>query len=338
MDKIDRILAGLDTRIADVDRLIERGPGADEAPRQAPMTPKPPASPGGALTRGKVSQGVRLGLLERPVLSMESDVSRGLTTSPRELVQLVAYVTHSAHVQNNASYAPLAAQVHFVPDLENPQVNAYATYIADEHGGRGMIPLIVLLGGAVTFARLVSIAATADQVLAAGQPPHYLKLLITTLGTHLLKSQCTLPAKSAQAIAARCGLLQALENDQVARRARDFAAGLNIGIIAHELGHHVLGHTAGQAANNEVSRNQEREADSFASSVISSSPFGTYLVAGTILWELVWVWCDQVVGNSEGTTHPLAKERLMDFIRANAATAAELGITEQQIGDFLPKP
>ena len=80
-----------------------------------------------------------------------------------------------------------------------------------------------------------------------------------------------------------------------------------------------------------------RGADSFASSVISSSPFGEFMVMGTLLWELAWVWCEQAAGRTQATTHPLARERLMDFIRANAAVAAELGIDERRIGEFLPQ-
>ena len=82
--------------------------------------------------------------------------------------------------------------------------------------------------------------------------------------------------------------------------------------------------------NLEISRNQEREADSFASSVISSSPFGDYLVFGTILWEAVWVWVERATGQI-ASTHPLASERLADLIRANPSVASEIGLSLEGI-------
>ena len=315
MDNIDRMMAEIEGRIdgklAEADRKIRRGLGEDEAPAS------------------KAPQGARLGSLARPAVAEDAVLSPGLSTAPGELEQLAAYVFHSPHVQNNAVYAKIAAQVRFEPDLDDPTVNAYAGFAGGE-------PRIRLLGGAVAFSRLVSAAATADRLIRAARPAECLKTTIRTLGTHLLKNGGAISPENAQAIANQCGLLRALEDEAVARKARSFAAGLNIGIIAHELGHYALGHTVGRAVNLEISRNQEREADSFASSVISSSPFGEYLVTGTILWELVWVWCEQAAGRTAATTHPLSKERLMDFIRANAATAAELGLTEQRIGEFLP--
>lgn len=315
MDKIDRMMDEIDRKIGgkldEADRKVRRGLGEDE----------PAAAP-------KPSGGIRLGALKRPAQGVP-ELSPGLAPAPGELEQLAAYVFHSPHVQNNAHYSEVAAQVRFNPDLDDPTVNAYAGI------GEGA-PQIWLLGGAVRVSRLLAAAASADRLISAACPTQYLKATIRTMGAHLLANGAKVAPEDAQKIVGDCGLSKVLNDDATARRARSLAAGLDIGIIAHELGHHALGHTVGRAVNLEVSRNQEREADSFASSVISSSPFGEYLVTGTILWELVWVWCEKAAGRSEATTHPLSKERLMDFIRANASTATELGLTEQRIGEFLP--
>lgn len=314
MDKIDRMMAEIEGRIdgkvAEADRQIRRGLGEDE----------PAAKPAG---------GIRLGALKRPALATEPELSAGFEPAPGELEQLAAYVFHSPHVQNNGHYAAVAGQVCFNPDLDDATVNAYA-------GIRDGQPRIWLLGGAVRVSRLLAAAASSDRLGSAARPSGHLKKVIQTMGAHLLANGAKMAGADAQGIAATCGLARMLDDAAVARRARSLAAGLDIGIIAHELGHHALGHTVGRAVNLEVSRNQEREADSFASSVISSSPFGEYLVTGTILWELVWVWCEKAGGRTAATTHPLAKERLLDFIRANAATAAALGLDENRIGEFLP--
>jgi Zn-dependent protease with chaperone function len=107
-------------------------------------------------------------------------------------------------------------------------------------------------------------------------------------------------------------------------------------VIGHELGHIALGHTLGTSANLEVSRNQEREADSFASSVLSTCPFGEYLVAGPVVWELIWVWCEHAGNRRIAATHPLSKERLMEFIRANKDESEAIGMCESTIREFMP--
>jgi hypothetical protein len=132
------------------------------------------------------------------------------------------------------------------------------------------------------------------------------------------------------------GVDRHLADPAVAHKAQSFAVGMMAYVIGHELGHIALGHTLCASANLEVSRNQEREADSFASSVISTCPFGEYLVTGPVVWDLVWVWCQYAGNDRMATTHPLSRERLLDFIRANAAQSAALGISEATIRDFLP--
>ena len=115
-------------------------------------------------------------------------------------------------------------------------------------------------------------------------------------------------------------------NNQIAlTKAKSISAGLMLGIIAHECGHQSLGHVlkTGETVNLDISRNQEREADSFASSVISSSPFGEYILAGTLFWY--YALANQQRDSNE-TTHPLAKERFENYVRSNKALAASLGI------------
>jgi hypothetical protein len=109
-----------------------------------------------------------------------------------------------------------------------------------------------------------------------------------------------------------------------------------LNVVAHELGHICLGHTLGVKQNYEISRNQEREADSFAASVTASSPFSDYIVSGGIFWWVIMTWAAESAGLQAETSHPHARERLMDYIRANKAQAEEIGITQETIQAYLP--
>ena len=242
-------------------------------------------------------------------------------TTANELLQLMQYVCSSPHVTSNAKYAELPAKLHFNAKAADPTVNAFATL------ANGSDPVIMLLGGAIRFANLVSAAyvgASAAKARNGGKNP--LPEITAALGECCLRNKAVFSSATACEFAQKYNLHLVMADPALARKAKSFAAGLLIGILAHEFGHLALGHCYGNRVNLEVSRNQEREADSFASSVISSSPFGDYLVFGTILWEAVWVWVEEATGQV-ATTHPLSRERLADLIRANPSVAAEFGLS-----------
>ena len=208
----------------------------------------------------------------------------------------------------------------------DPTINAFASVAG------GDVPMITLLGGAIRFANLIAAAfvgATAAKEKNDSQSP--LPEITAALGKWCLERHAAFSAADAAEFAAKYNLNLVMDDPMLARKVKSFAAGLLTGILAHELGHLSLGHCYGRRVNLEVSRNQEREADSFASSVISSSPFGDYLIFGTILWELVWVWVEKAIGR-EATTHPLSSERLGDLIRANPSIAADLGLSADRLG------
>ena len=76
-------------------------------------------------------------------------------TTANELLQLMQYVCSSPHVTSNAKYAELPAKLHFNAKAADPTVNAFATL------ANGSDPVIMLLGGAIRFANLVSAALLA---------------------------------------------------------------------------------------------------------------------------------------------------------------------------------
>jgi hypothetical protein len=246
---------------------------------------------------------------------------------PSEIGQTYAYVINAPHITGNRQYATMASQTRLSVDPDDETINAYAT-----HGSNGNTPEIKILRGAVAFARLCgAMRASSGSGKQAARGNAW-----RDVGRLLLEQRGSLPPASAKAFVDRHAGATFWQDESLLRRAMSHCAGMLAGIIAHELGHLALGHTLGRAANLEVSRNQEREADSFASSVISTSAFSDPMVEGMILWELAWTWCDAAAGGRTATTHPLAQERLHDFIRANETIAAGLGITLDTLEHLLP--
>ena len=97
--------------------------------------------------------------------------------------------------------------------------------------------------------------------------------------------------------------------------------------IAHECGHIALGHTLDpgySVIGNGISRDQERQADSFMSSVIATSPFAKQILLGRILSMYVLSQSKPYDGTG---THPGHKERLENLVRAHPDLAASIGIT-----------
>lgn len=308
MSKLDEIEARVNARMAEIDRRLG-GLGASQSSAGAAAGKSSPAAE--RLIRAAIPA---------PIAGFPNSSADQWELSYEALLQLLNYVTSSPHVTGNAQYATL------VPSLQlryasKQEINAYAEF-------DGNVPTIYVMPGAVRYANIVSAAYVACTRAREKAPDNFSPLpeVIDALSQLVMKTNSVLTAEGACAFAEQYNLHFVMYDQVLLRKARSFASGLLIGILAHEFGHLVLGHCSGKTANLEVSRNQEREADSFASSVISSSPFADYMVFGAILWEMLWVWLEKKTGTI-ATTHPLASERLADLIRANPTTAAELGLS-----------
>lgn len=236
-----------------------------------------------------------------------------------ELDQLYEYVAKSPHVQENTQYREIVDSVVFSYSNNCAIVNAFAAWRKlDPKNSEKISRVIVFYGGAAVFCRLSALSVAAG--LAGDKDA--VKRFIGALGAR----DCDLVNfDGVRRIVREARLEQALANDQVREKAKSVAAGMIIGILAHEAGHQALGHCDNVARdrNQEVSRNQERQADSFQHCVISASPFGEYVFAGSLLWH--YALASQEEGEQE-STHPLSKERLENLVRANPEKAAEMGI------------
>jgi len=236
-----------------------------------------------------------------------------------EMAQLFEYVRRAPVVQDNQVYAATMNRVRFEYNIdpnnvEHNKVNANAGL--DKNG----VPVIRIFGGA---ARIGRVAALSIATMKYGNDGDAVKRFIATLKP----AQChTFTVNDAIQVTNDAKLVTALRSDGVIVNAKSISAGLMLGIIAHEAGHLSLGHSFSRGnyykTNLEVARNREREADSFSSSVIATSPFGESILEGTLLWYYVLASHER----GEESTHPLSRERFMNIVNSNKELARKLGI------------
>ena len=236
-----------------------------------------------------------------------------LTPTQEEFLQWWDAVRGSMHVRMNESYNASASKVKLQYLSDNDQINAFAARAQDGDGY-----LIAFYGGAVRFSRLASLAVAVDMCGRPGTASRFAK----TIDTGGMMSR-----KMAMDIMSDCGLDEAFSLPGVQTKAQAVSAGMIIGVLAHEMGHVCLGHVMGPnyyKMNQEIGRNHEREADSFASSITAATPFGEYVYEGTLFWH--YVLAQQEGNEAVESTHPLERERLENLIRANSSKASALGI------------
>lgn len=315
MGKLEEIEARLAAKMAEIDRKLG-GEVTPPAERSIPV-----GTQGSGNNCWETSIGGRIRAVLPDQLKGDLDNPSLWETTPAELGQLMGYVMSSPHVVGNALYAQIGPRLSF-KTVDDPVINAYATV-------EGQTPAIYIFNGAIRYANLISAAYVGSALVDDdGTEGGTLPELISDFARFVAGNGFKIAPKAACTFARSHGLNLVMGDPALSRRATSFAAGLLVGILAHEYGHLALGHLYGSSVTLEISRNQEREADSFASSVISSSPFGDYMVMGAILWELAWVWQEKHdPRGTVATTHPLASERLTDLINANPSAASQLGLS-----------
>ena len=275
--------------------------------------PKGPAPASGIIG---IDLGTNHGAKGAEVLKYE--LSPYAMPSEAEMVQLFEYVRNSSHVKENSLYADTMKKCRFIYASNDDIVNALAGIRKLDKNSDDLTPIVCFFGGAARFARVAALAVAAELCGDKGAGERFVKALAP-------EDCAKMDAETAVRIVDEVGLGMVFENAAALSKAKSVSAGLMLGIIAHECGHQCLGHVlrTGATVNLEILRNQEREADLFESSVISSSPFGEYILAGTLFWHYALAHREQ--GSSEDS-HPLSKERFENFVRANAGLAAQLGV------------
>ena len=245
-----------------------------------------------------------------------------LTPSEAEMEQLYRYVVTAPFVAENLQYSERLKGIPFVYIATNDVVNAAAgRRLVKKDGKKGLVFHTVFYGGAARYARLVGLAAALQDAGHKDMLKRFVAAMPRSFCARCGEEDCV-------SFIVENGLAAAVADKQIRLKAISYSSGTIVSVLAHESGHHALGHllSFSEKTNLEIDRNQEREADSFASSVISASPFGEYIFAGTLFWHYaVAVQADGA--SDEGSNHPLSRERFENFVRANAEKAAALGIT-----------
>lgn len=267
-----------------------------------------------------------------------------LAPNPDEAAEAANLVLHSAFIQQNALYRARAQKVRLWAAFGEPSVNAFATdrTIEDATGAKLEGPLVVLLGGMAAALNLVAAAAT---VAIRERSESLLRFTCHDLGRTIRDHDCRLEPKEAVQIFERN--LRFRAESQLQQDAAEFAGmaqalrlSMLMHVFAHELGHLALGHTLGEAPNSDVKRNQEREADSFASSALSSCPHPQFHFLGEVLSKAIFVWLHRGMTQSAQDTHPHARERFHNTFAANSTAAREtdraFGLDQNRLGGLLP--
>lgn len=126
-------------------------------------------------------------------------------------------------------------------------------------------------------------------------------------------------------------------SDHVRREAESILAGAVLGVLGHELGHHCLGHVTLKhpyGSTNIISRNDERCADLFSSSVVDTTMFARYSVLGSVIVSICLTWTSDE--EFDATTHPDSKERVEYIYNSHEKELVEYGITRDIIEEMLP--
>jgi hypothetical protein len=265
---------------------------------------------------------------------------------PDQITQSKNIALSSPFIQSNALYRTRIAGVSFAFLQEDTTVNAYATDFPHDlpDGGKLEPPAIVFLNGLASALRLMAAAVAVSMRPGEGVPSTGESALGRTfraMGSCLVQSGGKFDIEMLGMIFEQAILSEIVEGkDRFVSLARSLSASMEAAVIAHEAGHIALSHTLGMALNFDVSRNQEREADSFASSVLSTSPFREYLFLGQVFVTLLFSWMDHVARSKNPTTHPLGRERFFNVMTNNSAAAADaadqFGLTRERLVELLP--
>ena len=248
--------------------------------------------------------------------------------SAESMAEIWAAVVNSPHVRSNPQYATVLRNVVFRFDADNDEVNAYASRI---ERNQVRTPCVTLLGGSVRLDGLCGCALASDR---AHVTTNALARLLEKLDRDGVSP---MPAARAAGIARECGIPvepSKVQDEALRRAAGKLAAGMVMGTLSHEAGHVAYGHvqdTGLSHANVEIERNQERDADSFCASVMTSSDYGACMLEG----RMFYFWLLSRHDPKHATTHPLSKERLGNLIRANERLAKELGMESPDEGEAV---
>jgi hypothetical protein len=291
----------LGRRLAGVSARLGGAEAHENAPTRSAPGPRVGGAPAGAAPR---------------LAASPPRLPPGFLPTAADVEELRRLVFASDHVTSNARYDSAARSTRFRYLEDDPEFNAYATT-------RFVGPEVVVFGGLVR--RFAEVA------------------LCTTVGGGADSERALLGYVSARTPEDR-GAALALEQrggGSLLPWQRELLSTMVMFVIAHELGHVCYGHVFGPGYSGQpldVCRNQERDADRFAGSLIAASPFAPSWLFGQLMALVAIAMMEGGGVITEFGTHPTARERLENSVRNNREAAAALGLTDAVIGALLPAP
>ena len=123
------------------------------------------------------------------------------------------------------------------------------------------------------------------------------------------------------------------------KEATSYSDACLFAILGHELGHICLSHTihGENSYNDSISRNNERSADLFTSSVVMSSPFGKYIITGNLLFLIGFTWITNSLDcEHAATSHPYSRERAEYTFNSHEQDLIAYGITRESFDAMMP--
>ena len=255
-----------------------------------------------------------------------------LTPSFQELRSTLQTVLDAPHVSENPLYSRATKQtrLYYFPELD--VVNAFSSGY-DENRAEGW-PTVMVLGGAARFSRLVGAVIATENQTPRNDIARY-SILFRELAERLDETAC-ISLDDAWGIMTDCEVPRAaFRNDAWLPEAKRISMGIMLGIMSHEVGHLALGHVHGGSKSLQRTKNQEREADSFASSVGSGEWFAEPMFMGQLYFHFAQALNEPDGDNDTATDHPFSRERLLNLIRSNRVLAAKCGFTEDGMRKLL---
>jgi hypothetical protein len=238
-----------------------------------------------------------------------------------KLLEYFGWVIFNPHVNENPKSLEKAMRTVITYGHDNPKVNAGAGYVpedGEEENKKGkkenVIYVIQILDGYLNFVLAIDAIFKVNRLEK-----------VKMLRQRYKHNDHAFPPDE----------LENLIND-LPSEAKEFEHPLLscFFAIAHELGHICYDHVFSPRYEDRTldeSRNMERDADSFASSVINRAEFSSDLFSSQLKTYIAWTIVEKEGGKVEPGTHPLSYERLINFVRNNSALAKNLGIDESWI-------
>jgi hypothetical protein len=245
-----------------------------------------------------------------------------LETNKSDLEYFFKMVIHSPHIASNPDYKRKAENTKFSYTHNSDVVNAYAYSESETRHGT------TILAGFCNAVKLLSIGL-AD--FKESKDVNKVKELCNWIGENTIEKSGSFTYNMIEE-----GISHFEYNPEgiIAINAKGYNAGAIINTIGHEMGHICLSHTLRDNVSNEVSRNDERQADLFGYNIVSNTPFSEHISIASLFVEIIFAWMEGI--ESIATTHPHGRERVYNFVNGNIDTLKVLGITLNNIDDFLP--